>query len=91
MLADRRGRALRMALSVAAAVGFFTTAGSQLAWTQDMSTGALNISVQDPAGAVVNGAQLVLKDVDTNDVHTATTKGDGNAVLSFLKVRGVEK
>jgi hypothetical protein len=57
---------------------------SPLARAQDMSTGGLNITVQDPSGAVVNGAQLVLKDIETNDVHTATTKGDGNAVLSFL-------
>jgi hypothetical protein len=55
-----------------------------VARAQDMSTGALNVTVLDPSGASVNGAQLELKDVETNDVHTATTKGDGNAVLSFL-------
>jgi hypothetical protein len=49
-----------------------------------MSTGALNVTVLDPSGAAVNGAQLALKDIETNDVHTAATKGDGNAVLSFL-------
>jgi hypothetical protein len=59
-------------------------AASPFAFSQDMSTGALNVTVLDPSGAVVNGAQLTLKDIETNDVHTATTKGDGNAVLSFL-------
>jgi Carboxypeptidase regulatory-like domain len=57
---------------------------SPVARAQDMSTGGLNITVVDPSGAVINGAQLVLKDIETNDVHTASTKGDGNAVLSFL-------
>ena len=54
------------------------------AWAQDLSTGALNVTVVDPSGAVVNEAQLELKDLETNDVHTATTSGSGNAVLSFL-------
>ncbi len=57
---------------------------SPIARAQDLSTGALNVTVVDPSGAVVNGAQLMLKDLETNDVHTATTAGIGNAVLSFL-------
>ena len=44
---------------------------------QDMSTGSLNVIVVDPAGALVPGAKLVLKDLGTNDVHSATTKGSG--------------
>jgi len=56
-------------------------AATPLAWTQDMSTGAVNVTVLDPSGAAVNGAQIALKDIETNDVHTATTKGDGNVVL----------
>ncbi|MGD0890503.1 MAG: carboxypeptidase-like regulatory domain-containing protein [Terracidiphilus sp.] len=55
-----------------------------MARAQDMSTGALNVTVEDPSGAAVNGARLILKDVETNDIHTAATKGAGNAVLSFL-------
>jgi len=51
---------------------------------QDMSTGALNVTVLDPSGAAINGAQLELRDVETNDMHAAATRGDGNAVLSFL-------
>jgi hypothetical protein len=57
---------------------------SPIARAQDMSTGALNVTVVDTSGAVVNGAQLELKDIETNDVHTATTTVVGNAVLSFL-------
>ncbi len=48
------------------------------------STGALNVTVQDASGAAVNGAHLELKDLETNDVHAATSKGAGDAVLSFL-------
>jgi hypothetical protein len=59
-------------------------AASLQAPAQDMSTGALNITVQDPSGAAVNGAHLELRDLETNDVHTSTTKGAGDAVLSFL-------
>ena len=71
--------------------GLFATAGLLLAVfpspdaiAQDMSTGALNITVQDPSGAAVNGASLELRDLETNDVHTSSTRGAGDAVLSFL-------
>lgn len=51
---------------------------------QDLSTGSLNVTVHDPAGAVINGAQLVLTDLETNDVHKATTSGVGTAVIPYL-------
>jgi Carboxypeptidase regulatory-like domain len=51
---------------------------------QDMSTGSLSVIVVDPAGALIPGAKLVLKDLGTNDVHTATTKGSGTAVIPYL-------
>jgi hypothetical protein len=51
---------------------------------QDMATGSLNVTVVDPAGAFIPGAKLVLKDLGTNDVHTATTKGSGTAVIPYL-------
>jgi len=79
-----KGLSRSLAGSIIAVGMLLVVAASPLAWAQDMSTGALNVTVLDPAGAVVNGAQLTLKDIETNDVHTATTKGDGNAVLSFL-------
>jgi len=69
-----------------AVIAFGLLAGisaSSIAGAQDLSTGALNVTVVDPSDAVVNGAQLVLKDLETNDVHTAATRGAGNAVLSF--------
>jgi len=51
---------------------------------QDLSTGSLNITVVDPAGAFIPGATLVLKDLGTNDIHKATTKESGTAVIPYL-------
>ncbi|HKO19790.1 MAG TPA: carboxypeptidase-like regulatory domain-containing protein, partial [Acidobacteriaceae bacterium] len=51
---------------------------------QDMSTGSLNVTVTDSTGAIIPGAQLVLKDLDTNDIHTVTTKDNGAIVIPFL-------
>lgn len=57
---------------------------SAQAHAQDLSTGALNVTVQDPSGAAVNDAKLVLKDLGTNDIHNGKTSGAGTAVLSYL-------
>ena len=51
---------------------------------QDMSTGSLNVTVTDSTGAIIPGAQLLLKDLGTNDVHTVTTKDNGAIVIPFL-------
>jgi hypothetical protein len=51
---------------------------------QNLSTGALNVTVEDPAGAVINGAKLKLRDLETNDVHNAVTSGSGVAVIPYL-------
>src|ERR1700733_3818214 len=51
---------------------------------QDLSTGSLNVTVTDSAGALIPGAKLVLKDLGTNDVHTVTTKGNGTIVIPCL-------
>ncbi len=60
------------------------TAGSHRANAQNLSTGSLNVTVRDQAGAVVNGAQLILTDLATNDVHKAVTSGAGTAVIPYL-------
>ncbi len=51
---------------------------------QDLSTGSLNVTVVDTDGALVPGAQLVLKDLGTNDVHTVTSRSSGETVIPFL-------
>src|SRR5579859_6999470 len=83
VLMTHRGYAMRIAAGLMA-IFAIPLAASLAAGAQDLSTGALSVSVQDPSGAAVNGAQLVLKDVETNDVHTSMTKGTGSAVLSYL-------
>ena len=51
---------------------------------QDLSTGSLNVTVVDPDGALIPGAKLVLKDLGTNDIHTATTGSTGALVIPYL-------
>lgn len=51
---------------------------------QNLSTGSLNITVEDPAGAVINGARITLRDLETNDIHKAATSGAGVVVIPFL-------
>ncbi|MFP5266740.1 MAG: TonB-dependent receptor [Acidobacteriota bacterium] len=51
---------------------------------QDMSTGSLNVTVLDPAGAFIPGASLVLKNLGTNGIHTVTTSDTGIAVIPYL-------
>lgn len=79
-----KGFARNAAVAIIAGCALITIAAPPVAGAQDMSTGALNVTVLDPSGAAVNGAHLELKDIETNDVHTSITKGAGNAVLSFL-------
>ncbi len=45
---------------------------------QTSNVGSVTVSVQDPAGASVPGAQLLLRDVETNDVRKAETQAGGS-------------
>src|ERR1700761_1256673 len=56
----------------------------RMARSQDLSTGSLNVTVRDPAGAVVNGAHLTIRDLETNDTHRADTTGAGSANIPYL-------
>ena len=67
----------------AIACGLYTVA-TRTALAQDLSTGALNVTVQDSTGAAINGVQVALRNQGTNDLHKATTGGIGNAVISYL-------
>ncbi len=51
---------------------------------QNLSTGSLNITVEDPGGAVINGARVELRDLETNDIHKLMTSGSGVAVIPYL-------
>ncbi len=83
-----RGRSLssgrRTAVVWTAAILLALVSVGMRSGAQDLSTGSLNVTVTDSAGALIPGAKLVLKDLETNDVHDATTKNDGAIVIPFL-------
>jgi hypothetical protein len=54
------------------------------AHAQDLSTGSLNVTVEDSQGALIPGATLVLKDLGTGDIHKATSRSTGVSVIPFL-------
>lgn len=54
------------------------------AWGQNMSTGSVTVTVEDPSGASIPGATLSLKDLATNDVRTSKTQNSGAATFPDL-------
>ena len=58
-------------------------AGGVLAWSQ-ATTGSISGHVTDPAGSVLQGAQIAVHDVDTGIVTTATTDQSGEFTLTAL-------
>ena len=58
-------------------------AGGVLAWSQ-ATTGSISGHVADPAGKVVQGAQVAVHDVDTGIETTATTDQSGEFDLTAL-------
>lgn len=53
---------------------------------QSGSQGSVAVSVQDPSGNVVSGAQLELVDKSTNDVRTAETRDGGTYTFVNLNI-----
>jgi hypothetical protein len=51
---------------------------------QSTTSGAISGTVTDTSGAAVANATVVIKDTDTNVVHTVTTNGDGSYSMPFL-------
>jgi len=58
-------------------------AGGVLAWSQ-ATTGSISGHVTDPAGSVLQGAQIAAHEVDTGIVTTATTDQSGEFDLTAL-------
>ena len=56
------------------------------AWGQGLST--INGSVADPSGAVIPGANIMVKEVDTGLSRTTVSNADGLYVLSSLRPTG---
>lgn len=77
-------RGISHCLAVLLMVFSFLAATEVSCHAQDLSTGSLNVTVVDSSGALVSGAKLVLKDLGTNDRHSATTGATGVSVIPFL-------
>src|SRR5436305_9725277 len=50
-------------------------------WAQMGSVGTVTVLVLDPSGATVQGANLVLQDLATNQLRSAETQGGGTATF----------
>lgn len=57
---------------------------SVAAWGQHGSEGRISVTVTDPTGSVVQGAQLELRDVSTNEVRKANTQANGTYIFVNL-------
>src|ERR1700683_90853 len=55
-------------------------------WAPNATYGTISVTVLDPSGAVVTGAQLQLQDKSTNDVRTAETQDKGNYTFVNLSL-----
>src|SRR3712207_7615305 len=58
---------------------------SALAFSQSTTTGAIEIKVQDPNGAVVPGAAVTARNVETNQESSATTDDEGRVRVVNLQ------
>jgi hypothetical protein len=65
-------------------MAFLWTAAAPMAYSQAGSAGVVSVAVTDPAGAAVPGAELQLKDLDTNVVQRGATQANG--AFSFPSV-----
>ena len=57
---------------------------SVAAWAQHGSEGKISVTVMDPTSSVVQGAQLELRDLATNEVRKGETQGNGT--YSFVNL-----
>ena len=55
-------------------------------WAQHGSEGTVTLTVLDPSGSVVQGAQLELRDLTTNDVRKAETQEQGTHTFVNLSL-----
>ena len=77
-------RNLLFAFSAVLVIVLFTFATTTL-FAQSIVSGDVNGTVTDPSGAVVPGATVTLKNMDTNTTQTTTTNGTGAYRFPFLK------
>jgi hypothetical protein len=71
-------------LAIAALV--LLTFSAPATWAQHGSEGTVTLTVLDPSGSVVQGAQLELRDLTTNDVRKAETQEQGTHTFVNLSL-----
>ena len=64
---------------------FFFTFAVINVWAQSIVSGELNGTLTDPSGAVVPGATITLKNLDTGAAQSTTTNNTGAYRFNFLK------
>src|SRR6476646_2848471 len=72
----------RHALLLVLALMLFSVTAS---WGQSIVTGGVAGTVTDPTGAVVSGADVILKSADTGAQFKTTTSSSGDYVISLVK------
>lgn len=71
---------------IAFSLFFFAAAVVPTARAQQGTVGTVAVTVVDPSGAVVSGAQLELRDISTNTVRTAATQSGGTYTFVGLNI-----
>ncbi len=74
-MVSRVFRNVSFCIATALAIFFLTTAPAL--WAQHGTEGTVTVTVFDPTGSIVPGAQLQLQDLATNNVRKATTQDRG--------------
>jgi Carboxypeptidase regulatory-like domain len=71
---------------IAITATLFLLTATPAIWAQHGSEGTVTITVLDPSGSIVPGAQLQLQDLATNDVRKATTQEKGTYTFVNLSL-----
>ena len=77
---------LRRVFTAILAILLTFSVATPLAWGQHGSEGRVNVTVVDPSGAVVSGAELSLVDLSTNDARTVKTNDSGTFTFVNLDI-----
>jgi hypothetical protein len=79
-------RASRILSALAFIAMLFLLTATPTLWAQHGSEGTVAVTVLDPSGSIVPGAQLQLQDLATNDVRKAATQDKGTYTFVNLSL-----
>lgn len=78
--------AMKSAALIVIALAAFVVIGAPAVLAQHGSEGTVTVTVLDPSGSVVQGAQLELRDLATNDVRKGETQDNGTHTFVNLSL-----